>query len=71
MTATSIGRARGLGRLNQFRREVVAELRKVVWPTRAQLVTYSSVVVVFVTFLATIVSGLDLGFTKLILLVLG
>ena len=48
-----------------FLRQVVAELRKVVWPTRQQLITYFWVVLVFVTVVMTIVSLLDLGFGKL------
>ena len=31
-------------RLVRFLREVIAELRKVIWPTRKQLVTYTAVV---------------------------
>jgi preprotein translocase subunit SecE len=49
-----------------FFRQMVAELRKVIWPTRNMLVTYTVVVVVFVVFMATIVTLLDLGFTKLV-----
>ena len=48
-----------------FYRQVVAELRKVVWPTRQQLITYFWVVLVFVIVVMTIVSLLDLGFGKL------
>ena len=48
-----------------FYRQVVAELRKVVWPTRQQLVTYFWVVLVFVVVIMTLVSLLDLGFGKL------
>jgi len=48
-----------------FYRQVVAELRKVVWPTRDQLVTYFIVVMVFVLIMMAIVSLLDLGFGKL------
>jgi preprotein translocase subunit SecE len=47
-----------------FYRQVVAELRKVVWPTRPQLVTYFWVVLVFVVVVMTFVSLLDLGFGK-------
>ena len=47
-----------------FYRQVVAELRKVVWPTRTQLITYFWVVLVFVVVIMTIVSLLDLGFGK-------
>ena len=48
-----------------FYRQVVAELRKVVYPTRDQLVTYFVVVMVFVLIMMAIVSLLDLGFGKL------
>jgi preprotein translocase subunit SecE len=54
-------------RLINFIREVVAELRKVIWPTRKELTTYTLVVVVFVIIMLTIVGGLDFGFAKLIL----
>ncbi|MGD9958199.1 preprotein translocase subunit SecE [Nocardioides sp.] len=49
-----------------FYRQVVAELRKVVWPTQEQLITYFIVVVVFVVFMMALVSALDLGFGKLV-----
>jgi preprotein translocase subunit SecE len=47
-----------------FYRQVVAELRKVVWPSRQQLITYFWVVLVFVVVVMTFVSLLDLGFGK-------
>lgn len=48
-----------------FYRQVVAELRKVVYPTQEQLITYFIVVMVFVLVMMALVSGLDLGFGKL------
>jgi preprotein translocase subunit SecE len=54
-----------------FYRQVVAELRKVVWPTRSQLVTYFYVVLVFVIVLVALVSVLDLAFGKLIFAIFG
>ena len=57
------GRRAGSGnRLLRFYRQVVAELRKVVWPTRKQLSTYFVVVLTFVVFVIAIVSVLDLAF---------
>jgi len=53
------------GRIALYYRQVVAELRKVIWPTRNELVTYTVVVLVFVVFFMTIVGLLDLGLTKL------
>jgi preprotein translocase subunit SecE len=49
-----------------FFRQMVSELRKVIWPTRKELVTYTIVVVVFVLFMVVIVTSLDYGFTKLV-----
>ena len=51
-------------RLIRFLREVVAELRKVIWPTRRQLVTYTIVVLVFVSFMVALVALLDLVFAQ-------
>nr|WP_296777443.1 preprotein translocase subunit SecE [Rhodococcus sp. (in: high G+C Gram-positive bacteria)] len=51
-------------RLRKFFREVIAELRKVIWPNKKQMVTYTSVVLVFVTFMVAFISGLDLAFIK-------
>jgi preprotein translocase subunit SecE len=58
-------------RLGRFFREVVSELRKVIWPTRKELLTYTSVVVVFVAVILTVVGLLDLGFAKAVLFVFG
>jgi preprotein translocase subunit SecE len=45
-------------------RQVVAELKKVIWPTRSQLRTYTIVVLIFVVAFGLFVSGLDILFTK-------
>jgi len=59
------------GRLIRFFREVVAELRKVIWPTRKELLTYATVVIIFVAFIVTIVALLDAGFAWSVLKVFG
>ncbi|HEY2764925.1 MAG TPA: preprotein translocase subunit SecE [Pseudonocardiaceae bacterium] len=59
------------GKAVRFLREVVAELRKVIWPTRKQLVTYTTVVLVFVSVMVTYVALLDLGFGKAVFYVFG
>jgi len=60
-----------LARLGLFYRQIVTELRKVVWPTRAQLLTYTSVVIVFVTIMIAYVSGLDYGLGWVMLKIFG
>jgi preprotein translocase subunit SecE len=59
------------GRIGRFFREVVAELRKVIWPNRKELRNYTIVVVVFVAVMLTIVGLLDLGFARAVLWVFG
>jgi preprotein translocase subunit SecE len=51
----------------QFLKEVRAELRKVDWPTRTELIAYTVVVLVTVIVVTSYVFGLDLAFSKLIL----
>ena len=47
-----------------FVREVIAELRKVAWPTRKEVVAYSTVVFVSVVVIAAIIFGMDYVFAK-------
>lgn len=58
-------------RLALFYRQVVAELRKVIWPTRHELLTYTAVVIVFVLIVMAYVGVLDVGFGQLVLAVFG
>lgn len=62
----------GVGaRLVRFLREVWAELRKVVRPTRGELLTYTAVVLVFVAVVMLYVSGLDYVFGRAVLWAFG
>jgi preprotein translocase subunit SecE len=54
-----------------YMQQVVAELRKVIWPNRKQMVNYTIVVLVFLAFMTALISGVDLGLAKLVLLVFG
>jgi len=51
----------------QFLKEVRAELRKVQWPTRKELLGYTLVVLVAVVVLTSLVFAMDLGFSKAVL----
>ena len=68
----------GRGRKDQGRgsvfsriRQVVVELRKVIWPTRKELIAYTTVVVVFVLIMAGIIAAYDYIFTRGVLLIFG
>ena len=54
-----------------FVRQVVAELRKVIWPIRRELITYTTVALAFIIVMVAIVTSLDYGFTKLVFEVFG
>jgi preprotein translocase subunit SecE len=58
-------------RLFRFLREVVAELRKVIWPTRKQMITYTAVVLVFLAVMVAVIAGLDVGIGKGVFAIFG
>ena len=55
-----------IARILLFYRQVVAEMRKVVWPTRQELITYTIVVLVFVVSFALLVLAFDLGVARVV-----
>jgi len=63
--------SRFFGSIALFVSQIIDELRKVVRPTRHELITYTSVVIVFVAVVMMYVFGLDTLFTKLVLWVFG
>jgi preprotein translocase subunit SecE len=54
-----------------YLKQVVVEMRKVIWPNRKQMLTYTSVVLVFLAFMVALVGLADFGLAKLVLLVFG
>ncbi len=54
-----------------YLKQVVAELRKVIWPNRKQMVSYTIVVLVFLAFMVALIGGVDLGVGKLVMWVFG
>ncbi|HUW15447.1 MAG TPA: preprotein translocase subunit SecE [Actinomycetes bacterium] len=65
------GRKGPIARIGLFYRQVVAELRKVVWPTRSELITYTTVVIIFVGLFAGAVLLFDLGVARVVSWVFG
>ena len=58
-------------RVGLYYRQVISELKKVVWPTRNMLTTYTAVVLVFVSFVIAVVSVIDFVLTKVVFWVFG
>jgi preprotein translocase subunit SecE len=52
----------------QFTREIREEMRQVAWPSRAELINYTSVVVTTLVIMISLIFVLNLGFGKLITL---
>lgn len=50
----------------RFLREVKAELKKVSWPTKQELISYTGIVFVTVVFIAILIWGIDMVYTKLL-----
>jgi preprotein translocase subunit SecE len=57
-------RASLLHRVAQFLREVRGELTKVLWPKRAEVINYSTVVLTTLVLLALLIFGLNFVFAK-------
>jgi len=55
-----------LGRVQQFFREVAAEFRRVTWPSRAEVVRSTTVVLAVVLILALYLSAVDVGLSKIV-----
>ena len=58
-------------RTRDFIRDVISELKKVVWPTQRQLINYTIIVLVFVVIVAGIIATLDFTFTQITLRIFG
>jgi preprotein translocase subunit SecE len=69
LTGRAAGAERGeregrIKRMRRFMREVFAELKKVAWPSRQEVFTYTVVTLVSVTFITLLTFGLDYVFGK-------
>jgi preprotein translocase subunit SecE len=58
-------------RLALFLRQVIGELKKVVTPTRRELINYTIVVLVFVAIMLALVGGLDWVFGWIVVFIFG
>ena len=59
-----------MAKVFQFFKESRAELKKVVWPTRADVLSSIKVVIISTIIVAVILGLLDLGFSELFRLIL-
>ena len=55
-----------VGRVTEFVQEVLAEFRKVTWPSRQELVNSTVVVIVVTGVLALFLSSVDVGLARIV-----
>jgi preprotein translocase subunit SecE len=60
-----------IGRVKEFVQEVLAEFRKVTWPTRQELVNSTVVVIVVTVVLAFFLGAVDIGLARAVEWILG
>ncbi|MFT3900995.1 MAG: preprotein translocase subunit SecE [Gordonia sp. (in: high G+C Gram-positive bacteria)] len=65
------------GRRNPFTviwtylQQVVAEMKKVIWPTRRETIMYTLIVLIFIVLFTLLILGLDQGFAWIVLKAFG
>jgi len=59
----------GMARIKKFLKEVRSELRKVTWPKKQELLSYTMVVFVTVSVVAALIWALDLAFNRILKLI--
>ena len=65
-TGPDKGRPNPIAFVVNYLKQVVAELRKVIWPNRKQMVNYTAVVLVFLVFMVALIFVVDVGFAALV-----
>jgi preprotein translocase subunit SecE len=55
-----------LTRVREFTHEVAVEFRKVTWPTRAELVNSTAVVIVVTVVIAFFLGAVDIGLARVV-----
>ncbi|NMA55736.1 MAG: preprotein translocase subunit SecE [Firmicutes bacterium] len=71
MAEAAKGKIAALGqRVARFFREVRAELKKVIWPGRAEITTFTAVVLISVTIVAALIWVVDSAVARLLILLI-
>jgi preprotein translocase subunit SecE len=60
-----------IGRVKEFVQEVLAEFRRVTWPTREQLVNSTVVVIIVTVVLAFFLGAVDIALARVVEWILG
>jgi preprotein translocase subunit SecE len=66
MAAQETATQTNTSRWKKFLREVKAELKKVTWPNKSELISYTGIVFVTVIVIAALIWVIDASFTQLL-----
>jgi preprotein translocase subunit SecE len=70
MATQEVAVPQGTPRLKKFFREVRAELKKVSWPNRQELISYTGIVFISVVIVAVLIWVIDSAFNEALRLIL-
>ncbi|MHB1087148.1 MAG: preprotein translocase subunit SecE [Acidimicrobiales bacterium] len=66
-SAQDVARRRGpRTSIRQFIKEIRDEMRQVAWPTRPEVINYTSIVFFVLVFMTLLIFGLGVGFSKFV-----
>ena len=66
-TSADVQRRRGdRARPAEFVRQIRDEMRQVAWPTRPEVINYTTIVFFVLVFMTSLIFGLGLGFSKFV-----
>jgi preprotein translocase subunit SecE len=65
-TGPENGRINPIGFVWTYLQQVVAELRKVIWPNRNQMINYTAVVLAFLVFMVALIFVVDIGLAAVV-----
>ena len=65
MADTNVTKKSGGNKIAKYFRECKAELKKVTWPSKDQIIHNTGIILVFIAIVTVILSLLDVGFAKL------
>jgi preprotein translocase subunit SecE len=66
-SAQDLQRRRGQRtKVRQFIREIREEMRQVAWPTRPEVINYTTIVFFVLVFMSALIFGLGYGFSKFV-----
>lgn len=68
---STVAKKKGGNKLVKYFRDLKSEIKKVVWPSRSQVVNNTGIVLILCVICGLVLAGVDLGLSQLVELLLG